>query len=175
MFTLIVRVVRIEILYFCDGICNDDRPFWCYANPSEKYRHKWNCAEFSWRRSVHSNSVVGLRPSELEHSRCSTTGRLCVLYGGNSFNHYNCRIQNSKTYRTLIILSLKPKFTPCLHGIARLKFLCSWMPSFMIIHINKYIHTHIPWIKMLVKISVRSEMSYTLQNMHTRKFTVQYF
>ena len=26
---------------------------------------------------------------------------------------YNCRIQNSKIYRALSILSLKPKFTPC--------------------------------------------------------------
>ena len=113
--------------------------------------------------------AAGLRPSGLEHSRCFTSGQLCVLYGSISFNHYNCRIQNSKIYRALIILSLKPKFTLCLHGIARLKFLCSWMPSFMIIHINKYIYTYIPWIKMLVKISVGSEMSYKIQNMHISK------
>jgi len=44
--------------------------------------------------------------------RCSTTGQLCVLYGGICFNHYNCRMQNSKIRRALSILSLKPKFTP---------------------------------------------------------------
>jgi hypothetical protein len=93
---------------------------------------------------------------------------LCVLYGGICFNHYSCRLQNSKIYTALSILSLKPKFTPCLHGIARLVFLCFWMPrmpSFTILHINKYI----PWIKMLVKISIGFEMSYTIQNMHISK------
>jgi len=72
---------------------------------------------------------------------------LCVLYGCICFNHYNCTIQNLKIYRTLSILSLKPKFTPYLHGIMRLMFLCSRMlriPSFMIIQRNKYIYTYIP-------------------------------
>jgi hypothetical protein len=89
---------------------------------------------------------------------------LCVLYGGMCFNHYNCRVQNSKIYRALSILSLKRKFTH-LQGITRLVFLCSWMPSFMIIHINK----HIPLNKTLVKISIGFEMTYTIQNMHIIK------
>jgi len=49
---------------------------------------------------------------------------ICVYYMEVCFNHYNYRVQNSKIYRALSILSLKPKFTR-LHGIARLVFLCS--------------------------------------------------
>jgi len=173
MLTLIVRVVLIEILYFCDRAyvttidLSDVMPI--LQKNIDINETVWN----SLGGKVYTQVLaVGLRPSGLEHSRCSTRGQLCVLYRSISFNHYNCRIQNSKIYRALIILSLKPKFTPCLHGIARLKFLCSWMPrmsSFMIIHINKYIYTYIPRIKMLVKTSVGSEMSYTIQNMHISK------
>jgi len=155
-----------EILCFCDRAYVTVTAFWSYTTPSEKYTHKWNCVEFSWGQTVYSSSAVGLRPSVLEHNRCSTTGRLCLLCGGIRFNHYNCRIQNSKIYRALSILSLKPKFTPCLRGIVRLVFLCSWMPSFMILHINKYIYTYIPLIKRLVKISIGFQMSYTIQNAH---------
>ena len=50
---------------------------------------------------------------------------VCVYYMEVCFNHYNCRVQNSKIYRALSILSLKPTFTPCLHGITILVFLCS--------------------------------------------------
>jgi len=145
-----------NFIFLWQVICNDERS---EVMPLlQKNRHKLNCVEYCWRQSVHSSSAVGLRPSGLEHSRYSSTGYLCVLYGGICFNHYNCRVQNSKKYRALSILSLKPKFTPCLHGITRLMFLCSWMPSFMIIHTNKYI----PWIKILLKISIGFEMSYTI-------------
>jgi hypothetical protein len=125
MFTLIVRVVLSEILYFCD------RAYVTMTDLSEIMpilQKNIDINETVWNSlggKVYTKVLaVGLRPSGLEHSRCSAGGQLCVLYGGISFNHYNRRIQNSKIYRALIILSFKPKFTPCLHGIARLKFLC---------------------------------------------------
>jgi hypothetical protein len=81
IFTLIVRVAVSEILYFCD------KAYVTMTHLSEvmpllqKNRHKLNCVEYCWRQSVHSSSAVGLKPSGLEHSRCSCSGRLCVLYG----------------------------------------------------------------------------------------------
>jgi len=59
MFTLIVRIVLSEILYFCDRAYVTMTSFWSYATPSQNYRHKWNCVEFSWRQSVHSSSCSG--------------------------------------------------------------------------------------------------------------------